>query len=91
MNCPENIAKNDTTRRKFLKTTSQVVVGAALTPAIARPGYTAEDNTFKVTLVGCGGRGTGAVANALATLVVPSNSWRWLMFLKNVSIAVTTL
>lgn len=56
-----------TTRREFLKTSSKAAVGAALASAIARPGYTAEDNTIRVALVGCGGRGTGAAANALAT------------------------
>ncbi len=67
MNCPDNTSRNDTTRREFLKTTSKVVMGTALASAIARPGYTAEDNTIQVALVGCGGRGTGAAANALAT------------------------
>ncbi len=60
---PKNHA---TTRREFLRTSSQVFIGAALTSAIPRPGYTAEDNTIRVALVGCGGRGTGAAANALA-------------------------
>jgi predicted dehydrogenase len=55
------------TRREFLKTSSKAVVGAALVTAVARPGYTAEDNTIRVALIGCGGRGTGAAANALAT------------------------
>ena len=59
-----------TTRREFLKTSSKVLAGAALTAAIARPGYTAEDNTIRVALVGCGGRGTGAAANALANVLV---------------------
>ena len=67
MNCPDKLANNDPTRREFLKTTSKLVIGAAVTAVIARPGYTAEDNTIKVALIGCGGRGTGAVANALAT------------------------
>src|ERR1035441_562359 len=58
---------NSTTRREFLKTSTKAVAGAALTAAIARPGYTAEDNTIRVALIGCGGRGTGAAANALAT------------------------
>jgi predicted dehydrogenase len=43
------------------------VAGAALATAIARPGYCAENNTVKIALVGCGGRGTGAAAQALAT------------------------
>ena len=55
------------TRREFLNTSGKVVAGVALAGAIARPGYTAENNTIQVALVGCGGRGTGAASNALAT------------------------
>jgi predicted dehydrogenase len=55
------------TRRQFLKTSSAVVAGAALAGALPRPGYAAENNLIKVALVGCGGRGTGAAAQALAT------------------------
>jgi hypothetical protein len=60
---------NPTTRREFIKHSSTAVAGAALTAALASPraGYCAEDNAIKVALVGCGGRGTGAAANALAT------------------------
>jgi myo-inositol 2-dehydrogenase / D-chiro-inositol 1-dehydrogenase len=54
-----------TTRRDFLKTSGAALAGAAL--ATPRPGYAAEDNTIKVALVGCGGRGTGAAANGLST------------------------
>ena len=71
MNMNENAMNNSTTRREFLQTSSKAVAGAALTAAIARPGYTAEDNTIRVALVGCGGRGTGAAANALATTSGP--------------------
>jgi predicted dehydrogenase len=56
-----------TTRRAFLGASAKVVAGAALLPAVARPGYAAESNTIQLALIGCGGRGTGAVANALAT------------------------
>ena len=56
-----------TTRRDFLKTSSQAVALTALAGAVARPGYTAEANTIKLALVGCGGRGTGATAQALST------------------------
>jgi predicted dehydrogenase len=38
-----------------------------LASAITTRGYAAEDNTIKVALVGCGGRGTGAALNALST------------------------
>jgi len=57
-----------TSRRDFLKT-SGALAGAALAAplAVPRPGHTAEDNTIKIALVGCGGRGTGAAANALST------------------------
>jgi predicted dehydrogenase len=67
MHSPISPALNPSTRREFLKTSTQAAAGAALAAAFARPGYTAENNTLQVALVGCGGRGTGAVANALAT------------------------
>ncbi len=60
---------NLTSRRDFLKSSGAAVAGAALAATLATPraGYCAEDNAIKVALVGCGGRGTGAAANALAT------------------------
>ena len=59
---------NRTTRREFLKTSSTALAGAALASAIAaRAGYAAESNIIKIALVGCGGRGSGAVAQALST------------------------
>lgn len=54
-------------RREFLKTSGTAITGAALLSAISARSYAAEDNTIKVALVGCGGRGTGAAANALST------------------------
>ena len=56
-----------TSRREFLKRSGGLVASAAVAGAIATPGYTAEQNTLKVALIGCGGRGTGAAANALQT------------------------
>ena len=59
-------------RREFLSTSSQVAAVSALglmaTPAV----HAAENNTIKVALVGCGGRGTGAVINALSTKSGPT-------------------
>lgn len=55
-----------TSRRDFLKTGA--VVGAALAaPAILPGRIFAADNaeTLRIGLIGCGGRGTGAAANAL--------------------------
>ncbi|HEV2211011.1 MAG TPA: Gfo/Idh/MocA family oxidoreductase [Verrucomicrobiae bacterium] len=56
-----------TSRRQFLKQSSAALAGAALAGAAARPGYAAEQNLIKIALVGCGGRGTGAAAQALST------------------------
>jgi len=67
MNSQDLTPQNLTTRREFLKTSSQAAAGAALAGAIATPGYAAESNTIKIALVGCGGRGSGAAAQALAT------------------------
>ncbi len=54
-------------RRDFLKLGGGMVAGAALASAIRVKSYAGEDNTIKIGLVGCGGRGTGAAANALST------------------------
>ncbi len=51
-----------------------MAAGVALAGALARPGYAAENNTIKIALVGCGGRGTGAAAQALSTLG-PTRLW----------------
>ena len=53
-------------RREFLKATG-AVAGAAAATWTAPLVHAGEDNTIKVALVGCGGRGTGAAVNALAT------------------------
>ena len=53
-------------RRDFLKTSSAAVAGAmAGGLAIQRGAHAAGDDTLKVGLIGCGGRGSGAVGNAL--------------------------
>ena len=54
-------------RREFLRETSGALGGAALVGALSARAYAGEDNTISIALVGCGGRGTGAAANALAT------------------------
>jgi len=56
-----------TTRRDFIKQSAQAMAGAALTGAIATRAYAAENNTIKLALIGCGGRGGGAIAQALST------------------------
>ena len=56
-------------RRDFLKQSSLGTVGALLAAsAMTVPHvHAAEDNTINVALVGCGGRGTGALFDALQT------------------------
>ena len=67
MNAQNNTLESTTSRRKFLKQTSSALAGAALASSIGVRAHAAEQNTIKVALVGCGGRGTGAAANALST------------------------
>ncbi len=57
----------NTSRREFLRGTGRVAAAPAVAAAAASRMYATEDNTIKVALVGCGGRGSGAAANALAT------------------------
>jgi myo-inositol 2-dehydrogenase/D-chiro-inositol 1-dehydrogenase len=56
-------------RREFIKTSSLVTAGGALagTLGIARSAHAAGDETIKLALIGCGGRGTGACGQALST------------------------
>jgi predicted dehydrogenase len=54
-------------RREFLKLSGRLTAASALAGLAVPACHAAESNTLKLALVGCGGRGTGAVANALAT------------------------
>ena len=67
MNVQSKTRKPSTSRRQFLKQTSGALVGATLAGAIGTRAYAAEQNTIKIALIGCGGRGTGAAINALST------------------------
>ncbi|HPY52313.1 MAG TPA: hypothetical protein PLO68_20775, partial [Sedimentisphaerales bacterium] len=58
--------RNDTSRREFLKNTGRIAAGSAFLAAVAPRVYAGQDNTIRVALVGCGGRGSGAAANAMA-------------------------
>src|SRR6476661_480432 len=64
---PMTEPKPSTSRRDFLKTTSTVAATSALAGVAIPSVHAGEDNTIRVALVGCGGRGTGAATNALAT------------------------
>ena len=54
------------TRRSFLKTTGAITAAGALTGVTLPNVHSASDDTIKIGLIGCGGRGTGAVKNALS-------------------------
>jgi hypothetical protein len=53
-------------RRDFLKRTGQVAAASAVATSAVPHVHAAEDNTIRVVLIGCGGRGTGAAFNALS-------------------------
>jgi len=55
-----------TTRRQFLRNTGRVAGAMAVTAATVPFVHAGENNTVRLVLVGCGGRGTGAAANALS-------------------------
>lgn len=61
-------SKSDTplSRRDLLKTSGKVAAATAIAGVAMPKAYAAEDNTIQVALIGCGGRGTGAAANALS-------------------------
>jgi predicted dehydrogenase len=57
----------NTSRREFLKTTTKATVGLSTLSGVTLPHvFAAEDNTVRIALVGCGGRGTGAASNSLS-------------------------
>jgi predicted dehydrogenase len=53
-------------RREFLKSAGLGVLGAAVLPQGLRV-HAAESNTINIALVGCGGRGGGAIMQAMST------------------------
>jgi predicted dehydrogenase len=57
---------NAGSRRQFLKTSGGAVVASALAGVVVPHCHAAEDSTIRLALVGCGSRGTGAVADAFA-------------------------
>lgn len=59
------MAQQNCTRRDMLK--KSALAGTALAAAAVPRCHAAEDSTIKLAVVGCGGRGTGAVVNAFST------------------------
>lgn len=56
-------SSSDWSRRSFVKTSA--AAGAILAAGLPSAVHAAEDNVLKIGLIGCGGRGTGAAAQAL--------------------------
>jgi myo-inositol 2-dehydrogenase / D-chiro-inositol 1-dehydrogenase len=63
----DNVKEIDSSRREFLKTGAAGAAGAAVIVSYGRgrPASAASHEEIRVGVVGCGGRGTGAVGNAL--------------------------
>ncbi|MCH7399924.1 Gfo/Idh/MocA family oxidoreductase [Belliella sp. DSM 107340] len=54
-------------RRNFLKTSALLTGGALINPYSFAGAYASGTDTIKIALIGCGGRGTGAVFQAFET------------------------
>jgi len=65
MSRPSKENSKRTSRREFLRRTGTASATAAFVGAMAPRVHAAEDNTIRLALIGCGGRGSGAVANAM--------------------------
>jgi predicted dehydrogenase len=57
--------RKGTSRRSFLKNTASLAAASTVAAGWSSGMYAGADSTIQVALVGCGGRGTGAVENAL--------------------------
>ncbi len=56
---------SDVSRRHFLKSSSLLAAGAAVAPYVLSAAEEPESPVIKVGLIGCGGRGNGAIRNCL--------------------------
>jgi len=65
----------ETSRRDFLTATGRIAATSVLAGVCVPYAYAAVDEGIKLALVGCGGRGTGAVGNALSTTGGPVKLW----------------
>ncbi|MBI4326872.1 MAG: Gfo/Idh/MocA family oxidoreductase [Chloroflexi bacterium] len=63
-----NSNREPSSRRQFLKTSGTAVMGGVLMSqvSLSEKSFAANAETLRVGLIGCGGRGTGAAAQALA-------------------------
>jgi predicted dehydrogenase len=62
----EDSSKNAATRRVFVKQTGILAGGLIAAPLMSKANFfSGSDDTIKIALIGCGGRGTGAALQAL--------------------------
>ena len=61
----KSIYKSNVNRREFLKHSGSLAAGAAMLGSISPIAFARDDNTIRLALIGCGGRGAGAVGDAL--------------------------
>ncbi|HSC54807.1 MAG TPA: Gfo/Idh/MocA family oxidoreductase [Phnomibacter sp.] len=60
--------KHSTSRRAFMKQTSVLAGGALALPLLSKANFfSGANDTIRIALIGCGGRGTGAAFQALKT------------------------
>ncbi len=61
---PGALKSTAVSRRQFIARTGLAATTSVLTGVSLPPVHAAEDNTIRLALIGCGGRGSGAVADA---------------------------
>jgi predicted dehydrogenase len=66
-NVPQRAEPQSSSRREFLKWSGKLAAGSALAGVAIPHVHAAEDNTIHLALIGSGGRGSGAVADAFAS------------------------
>jgi myo-inositol 2-dehydrogenase / D-chiro-inositol 1-dehydrogenase len=59
--------KKSNPRRDFIKTSAMITGGAMLSPFTLPGAYASGEDAIKIAVIGCGGRGTGAVFQAFET------------------------
>src|SRR5512139_2527962 len=62
----QTIDRSNVNRRQFLKHSGSLAAGAAVLGNLSPTLFAAGDDTIRLALIGCGGRGTGAVGDALS-------------------------
>jgi len=60
--------KSNISRRQFLKQGGSLAAGATVLGSLAPSAFAGENNTIRLALIGCGGRGNGAVGDALSVV-----------------------